>query len=232
MVLPHIYHNAKDEQEIRRWATQIQQKLQVLIDAESRNNGIEIMLALEAVFRTSHPNAKSGLLEPNLTAEQEDDPIEGSLGLQGVNDRHIINDHDASIVWNAMRNGNISKGRRALSSNGLGNVSCKTVREQIASKYPRDPARVVPNPARDSCSIDFDDEEIAQRVKKYIFSFRRGDSNSAHGWSMDFLQDLLFYSPNSLSGILVMNKLILNGNLSAAVRKLFFRGREVPLLGP
>ena len=80
MVLPHIYHNAKDEQEIRRWATQIQQKLQVLIDAESRNNGIEIMLALEAVFRTSHPNAKSGLLEPNLTAEQEDDPIEGSLG--------------------------------------------------------------------------------------------------------------------------------------------------------
>ena len=49
---------------------------------------------------------------------------------------------------------------------------------------------------------------------------------------MDFLQDLLFYSPNSLAGILVMNKLILNGNLSLEVRKLFFRGRGVPLLGP
>jgi len=108
MVLPHIYHNASDEQAIREWATRMHVKLEVLVEAESRNNRIEVSQALAAVFNTSHPNAKSGSLEPNLTVEEEDAPMQDNLELQGVQDRHAINDNEASIVWNAMRNGNIS----------------------------------------------------------------------------------------------------------------------------
>jgi len=75
MVLPHIYHNASDEQAIREWATRMHVKLEVLVEAESRNNRIEVSQALAAVFNTSHPNAKSGSLEPNLTVEEEDAPM-------------------------------------------------------------------------------------------------------------------------------------------------------------
>jgi Reverse transcriptase (RNA-dependent DNA polymerase) len=224
---PHVYHNKTKEPKIVEWANGLYDKLNQLVQADRENDDCNILLI--AIYRHSHPNSKKLVIQPNINHDDEDTDGPDELDLNGVEDIPIIHNNKYNIMWKAIRNGSISKARRAMQSGGIGDVANKTLREKIAEKYPRDLHRFVPNPYNEETTIDFDDDETHEEIRKYIFSFKRGQSASALGWSMDFLQDLLFYKPQSLQGIIVIIKLILNGKITGEARKLVYLGKGVPL---
>ena len=47
---------------------------------------------------------------------------------------------------------------------------------------------------------------------------------------MDFWQDLLFYQPDSIQGIVIIISMILNNQLNAKNRSIIMLGRRVPLI--
>ena len=169
------------------------------------------------------------MILPNLTISENeaDEPFQD---LVGVEDYPILSNSKQSVIWNAIRNGHISKARRAMSSDGVGDIGEKPIRDQILRKYPTDPNRHVPQPIQNTSNIDFSDEVVYDKVKRYISSFKRGQAPSARGWSMDFWQDLLFYQPDSIQGLVIIISLILNDQLSAENRSIIMLGRGVPLI--
>jgi hypothetical protein len=77
------------------------------------------------------------MILPNVTIS-EHDANEPFQDLVGVEDYPILANSKQSVIWNAIRNGHISKARRAMSSDGVGDVSEKPIRDQILRKYPSD----------------------------------------------------------------------------------------------
>jgi len=78
-----------------------------------------------------------------------------------------------SIIWNAIRNGHISKARRTMSTDGVGDIGEKPIRDQKLQKYPSDPNRHVPRPIQNTTNIDFTDEDSHDKV---IFAFKRSQA--------------------------------------------------------
>ena len=227
--IPNIYYKAADQRLVINWTNIISEKLRRLHDADQRNDMDDIQTIISDIYRCSHPKAKTGMIQPNLAAD-DDDLIDVPQELTGVEEYPILSENKQSIVWTAIRNGHISKARRAMSSDSVGDISEKIVRDQITKKYPSDPTRYIPQPAQATSDIDFAGDATNGRVLKYIFSFKRGQAASALGWSMDYWQDVLFYQPDSIHGIVIIIKLILNNNLSDQNRSTIMLGRGVPLI--
>jgi hypothetical protein len=103
------------------------------------------------------------------------------ISLVGVEDYPILAKSKPSVIWNAIRNGHISKARRTMSSDGVGNIGEKPIRDQKLQKYHSDPNRHVPRPIQNITNIDFTDEATHDKVKH-----------------------LLFYQPNSIQGIAII----------------------------
>ena len=200
--IPNIYYKAADQQLVINWTNIISEKLRRLLDAHQRNDIDGIQTLISDIYRCSHPKAKTGMIQPNLAAD-DDDLIDVPQELIGVEEYPILSENKQSIVWTAIRNGHISKARRAMSSDSVGDIGEKIVRDQITGKYPSDPTHYVPQPAQATCDIDLAGDAINGRVLKYIFSFKRGQAASALGWSMDYWQDVLFYQPDSYHGIVI-----------------------------
>ena len=66
-----------------------------------------------------------------------------------------------------------------MSSDGVGDVGEKQIRDQILRKYPSQLIQNITN-------IDYTDEATHDKIKRYIFAITRGQAPSARDWSMDF----------------------------------------------
>jgi hypothetical protein len=53
-----------------------------------------------------------------------------------------------------------------MSSDGVGDVGEKQIRDQILRKYPSDPNRHVPQPIQNITNIDFTDEATHDKIKR------------------------------------------------------------------
>jgi hypothetical protein len=97
------------------------------------------------IYHNPHPKAMTRMILPNV-AISENDANEPFQDLVGVEDYPILANSKQSVIWNAIRNGHISKARRAMSSDGLSDVGEKHIRDQILLKDPSDPNRHAPQP--------------------------------------------------------------------------------------
>ena len=226
---PNIFYKPADERAVINWTTALATKLTDLSNAHRLGNLETTQQLITAIYHTPHPKAMTRMILPNLTISENeaDEPFQD---LVGVEDYPILSNSKQSVIWNAIRNGHISKARRAMSSDGVGDIGEKPIRDQILRKYPTDPNRHVPQPIQNTSNIDFSDEVVYDKVKRYIFSFKRGQAPSARGWSMDFWQDLLFYQPDFIQGLVIIISLILNDQLSAENRSIIVLRRGVPLI--
>jgi len=231
MTYPNIFYNQRDKHAVINWANRMTMYLNQLEEAYRRNEDLEVNRIIETLFKYQHPKSKSESVEPNLNEHDEDQEQQGQHGFRPDEVYPIIHSDMKTVVFRAIRYGNISKARRAMSSDGVGDITKKSIREKIAIKYPTAPEQelIIPLPVQAECNLDYDDEDIQQAFRKYIFSFKRDQSASAYGWKMDFWQDLLFYKPDCLNGLLIYSKLILNDKLSGEMRRLVLLGRGIPL---
>jgi len=70
------------------------------------------------------------MILPNLTIidNEADEPFQE---LVEVEDYPILANNEQSFIWNTIRNGHISKARRAMSSDGVSDIGKKSIRDQI-----------------------------------------------------------------------------------------------------
>ena len=90
-----------------------------------------------------------------------------------------------------------------MSFDSVGDIGEKIVRDKSLENIRLIKLVYVPQPAQATCDIDFAGDATNGRVLNYIFSFKRGQAASALGWSMDNWQDVLFYKPDSIHGIMI-----------------------------
>ena len=234
IIPPNIFYPKKKEGKVRDWATRMRMKCNHLAQVWRDKNIDDLDEAIIAFYDYHHPMARKCITSPTMISPEDDidDLIDDTfLAVESV---PIAQNNQTKILWKAVRNGNISKARKALSSNGVGDILSKNLRTQLASKYPTDERpphmQAIPPCVQEDSGIDFiNDPELYKEVSKYVFTFKRGQSPSALGWTMDFIQDLLFYEPDSIDGLLVLVQCILHGKLSDETRKKILLGRGVPL---
>jgi len=137
---PNIFYKPADIRAIINWTTSLAIKLSDLSIAHRLGNLETIQQLITAIYNTPHPKAMTRMILPNLTISdiEADEPFQE---LVGVEDYPILTNSNQSVIWNAIRNGHISKARRAMSSDGVGDIGEKSIRDQILRKYPTDPNR-------------------------------------------------------------------------------------------
>ena len=69
---PIFIYKAPDQQLVINWTNIISEKLRRLLDAHQRNDIDDIQTLISDIYRCSHPKAKTGMIQPNLTADDDD----------------------------------------------------------------------------------------------------------------------------------------------------------------
>jgi hypothetical protein len=135
----HIRYKPRDERKVKDWSTTIKMILIRLELSLSDNSDNASMSAIvEEIYEHPHPLSKSFSLNQNVNINEDNLTNLSELSFQGVDNRDITaTPKQESELWRAMRNGNIPKARRVMTSNGIADISCANVRTKIQSKYPQ-----------------------------------------------------------------------------------------------
>ena len=95
--IPNIYYKAADQRLVINWTNIISEKLRRLLDAHQRNDIDDIQALISDIYRCSHPKAKTGMIQPNLAAD-DDDLVVVPKELTGVEEYPIHSENKQSIV--------------------------------------------------------------------------------------------------------------------------------------
>jgi hypothetical protein len=230
-----IHHKPKQEREIRVWAREMVDLLNE-IGVGMRNDDTTtewINGKVNLMYDNRHPLMREEIRDYKDIGREEDIVLTGfTEEFLSEEPREIPRRSDPhSILTRAMRFGNISKARDSMRAGGIGDIESDSVRRNILEKYPsgREP---VDFPDLYESGIQFDDEAIVNVVLDYICRFKRGSSPSLIGFSMDHIQDLLYYQEEgAIKGLMNLVELIIGGKVSSVARKRMLHGRGVPILG-